>query len=72
MKKKTLTIAGTHCESCKALIEDVAKDVEGVISCTVDFKTGKTDIEYDDQLDWKKFKQEIESLEQYKVESRIV
>lgn len=66
--KKTLTIAGTHCESCKALIEDVAKDVEGVVSCSVDFKTGKTEIEYDDRLDWKKLQQEIESLEQYKVQ----
>ncbi len=67
MKKKIITIDGTHCQSCKALIEDVAKDVEGVISCTVDFKTGKTEIGYNDQLKWEKLNQEIESLELYKV-----
>lgn len=65
--KKIITIKGTHCQSCKALIEDVAKDVEGVVSCNVDFKTGNTEIEYDDRLNWQKLKEEIESLEQYKV-----
>lgn len=68
MKKKVITIKGTHCASCKAVIEDVSKDIEGVVSCTVDFNTGKTEIEYDDRLNWEKLKQEIETLEQYKVQ----
>lgn len=65
--KTTITIKGTHCESCKALIEDVCKEIPGIISCNVDYKTGKTIIEHDEELDWKKFKKEIESLGEYKV-----
>lgn len=67
MWKKTITIAGTHCPSCKALIEDIAKDVQGITSCKVDFKTGETEIEYNEKLDWNTLKQEIEYLEEYKV-----
>lgn len=65
--KTTLTIQGTHCHSCKGLIEDVAKDVPGVKSCTVDFKTGKTEIEYDAPATLAKVKKEIEALGKYKV-----
>lgn len=49
------------------LIEDVAKDVEGVLSCEVDFKTGKTIIEYDDRFNWEKLKKEIDSLGDYEI-----
>lgn len=41
MKKTTIKIIGTHCEACKALIEDVCKDVKGVKSCSVDYNTEK-------------------------------
>lgn len=68
MKKKIIKIKGTHCTACKALIEDVALDTEGVLACNVDFNTGKTEIEYDDRLDWKKLEQEIESVGEYKVQ----
>lgn len=61
-------IRGTHCASCKALIEDVCKDIEGINSCTVNFQTGETEINHNDNLDWQKLKQEIESLGQYKLE----
>ncbi|MDD5110483.1 MAG: heavy metal-associated domain-containing protein [Patescibacteria group bacterium] len=60
-------INGTHCESCKALIEDVCREVPGVKSCTVDFRTGKTEVRHDEQLDWQIFKEAIESLGQYRV-----
>lgn len=63
----TLTIAGTHCESCKALIEDVASETQGITACRVDFKTGRTEIEHTDTVDWKRFKQEVESLGEYSV-----
>lgn len=66
--KTVVTIKGTHCQSCKKLIEDVCQDIAGVQSCTVDFKTGRTEVEHNETLDWEKFKQEIEGLEQYKVE----
>lgn len=67
--KTKITIQGTHCASCKALIEDICKDVEGVKSCNVNFQTGETEIEYDENLNWQKLKQEIEGLGQYKLKS---
>ncbi|QQG38657.1 MAG: heavy-metal-associated domain-containing protein [Candidatus Woesearchaeota archaeon] len=66
--KKIFTVEGTHCPACKALIEDVCKDINGVKSCSVDFKTGKTIIKYDEKLDLNLVKREIEALGGYKVE----
>ena len=66
--KTTLRIKGTHCPSCKALIEDVCEDSKGVKSCNVDYKSGKTEIEHDNSFDFESFKKEIESLGNYKVE----
>lgn len=66
--KTTITIKGTHCTACKTLLEDVCKDVPGIISCSVDFKTGQTDLEHTDALSWPQLKTEIESLGQYTVE----
>lgn len=65
--KTTVKIKGTHCESCKALIEDVCTEITGVQSCTVDFTTGTTEIEHSESVDWGKFAKEIESLGEYKV-----
>ena len=67
--KTTITIQGTHCNACKALIEDVCKDVNGVQSCQVNFQTGETVVEHDESLDWQAFKKEIEGLGQYKIPS---
>lgn len=67
--KTNLTIKGTHCASCKALIEEVANDMPGVSSCAVDFVTGKTAIEHDARFDLPAFKKEVESLGEYKVET---
>lgn len=66
--KITLIIKGTHCSSCKALIEDVCTEIPGIKSCTVDFKTGATKIEHEENVDWQKFKTEVESLGEYKIE----
>lgn len=68
--KTTLTIKGTHCNSCKALIEDVCTEIPGIKSCTVDFKTGATEIEHEENVDWQKFKTEVELLGEYKIESK--
>ncbi len=65
--KTTFVIKGTHCHSCKSLIEDVCKDIGGVKSCTVDFKTGKAVIEHVNDFDFKNLKKEIESLGKYTV-----
>lgn len=66
--KTTLTIKGTHCNSCKALIEDVCNEIPGIKSCNVDFKTGTTEIEHEESVDWQKLKTEVELLGEYKVE----
>ena len=66
--KKTIIIKGMHCPSCKALIEDVCKDIDGVISCNVDYISGKLQIEHKQNLNLKSLKNEIESLGRYKVE----
>lgn len=63
----TITIKGTHCPSCKALIEDVASETPGITSCVVDYATGKTEIEHDDTVDWNKFTNEVQSLGDYTV-----
>lgn len=68
MATTILTVEGTHCESCKVLLEEVIRAAPGVHACTVDFATGKTEIEHDDTLDWDKLKQEVEQLGQYRVE----
>ncbi|OGN10760.1 MAG: hypothetical protein A3J46_01925 [Candidatus Yanofskybacteria bacterium RIFCSPHIGHO2_02_FULL_41_11] len=68
MKTAVINIKGTHCKSCKLLIEDVCKDIKGVKSCCVDFQTGKTFIECDEDFNLDTFKQEVEGLGQYKVE----
>ena len=66
--KKILTVKGTHCTSCKELIEEVCREMPGVNSATVDFKTGKTVIEHEKPLYMKKLKKEIEALgDSYKV-----
>lgn len=66
--KTTLTIKGTHCNACKALIEDVCAEIPGITSCNVDFKTGVTEVEHNENADWEKFQKEVEDLGAYKVE----
>lgn len=61
----SISIKGTHCESCKALIEDIASEIPGISKCTVDFKTGATIIEHDDTIDWPKFQKEIATVGEY-------
>ena len=68
MKKTTIIVKDTHCPACKALIEDVCKDIKGVKSCNVDYKSGKTEIEHDNNFDFNLFKKEIASLGKYKIE----
>lgn len=65
--KKVLTIKGMHCVSCKALIEDVAKETKGVTGCVVDVAKGNATITYEGSVDWNALKKEIEGLDSYKV-----
>lgn len=64
----TITVLGTHCHACKALIEDVCKDVPGVTACAVDPQTGRTTLEHEVGLDWDMLTREIEALGPYKVQ----
>ncbi|MDP2656243.1 MAG: heavy metal translocating P-type ATPase, partial [bacterium] len=48
--KKTYPIIGMHCASCKALIEDVVGDLDGVSSVMVNYATEKMTVEYDEKL----------------------
>lgn len=66
--KKVITIKGMHCASCKAVIEDVAKETKGVIGCVVDVAKGTATISYEGSVDWNALKKEIESLGSYKVQ----
>lgn len=64
----TLHIKGTHCASCKAVLEDVFADIPGITSSTVNYETGETVIEHSEGLDWNAIKKEIESLGQYSLD----
>lgn len=68
MAKTLIHIKGTHCKACKALIEDVASEIGAIHSCNVNFETGETVIEHDDNLDWSHFKNEVESLGEFNME----
>lgn len=48
MLKKIFPIVGMHCASCKALIEDVVSDLDGVSHVKVNYATEKMSIEYDE------------------------
>ncbi len=65
----TLVIRGTHCASCKALIEEVSHDVPGVEHCEVDFTTGKTRIQHTGVLDLEGLQKAIGEVGEYRIES---
>lgn len=65
-----LKIEGTHCDSCKALIEDVARELKGVTSCEVDFHTGETHVLHDNPINWEQFEKEIGQVGPYRIVSR--
>ncbi len=65
--KTIITVKGTHCQSCKMLIEDVLSEIVGIKSSSVDFKTGKVVIEHEGKLDLARVKKEIEGIGEYKV-----
>lgn len=50
MKTITLQVAGTHCASCKILIEDVLQEQKGVIKGSVDLKSETVNVEVDDSV----------------------
>lgn len=65
MTTTKLKIAGMHCASCKALIEDVCSEVSGVRSCVVDAATETATVEHDDSLNPAVLIDEIRGLGDY-------
>ena len=65
--KTTITVKGTHCQSCATLINDICSEFPGVVKCDVDVKTGKTVIEHTGKLDLGKIKKAIEGVGKYTV-----
>lgn len=66
----TITIKGTHCPSCKALIEEVSMEQPGITACTVDYVTGKTVIEHDVPLDRTQLQRAISEVGEYTLEQK--
>ena len=62
-----MIVRGTHCRACKVLIEDVCKEIPGVMVCAVNFETGETVIEHNGTINLDALKKEIESLGPYTV-----
>ncbi len=50
MKTHTFHVSGTHCASCKILIEDVLKEAEGVEKVKVDLKKETVDVQIESDL----------------------
>lgn len=61
-------VTGMHCNSCKAMIEDIATDFPDITHCEVDFKSGLGSLECQDGFDINKFKVAIEEVDKYKLE----
>ena len=66
--KTQFKVTGMTCESCKSIIEDIAKDFPEVKKCEVNLEAGTGNIEYQDSFDINKFKAEINSLGKYVIE----
>ncbi len=49
MKSYTLHVSGTHCASCKILIEDILSEQEGISNVNVDLKTETVTFETDNE-----------------------
>ena len=65
--KTTLIVRGTHCPACQALIEDVTRQIPGIRSCSVDYLTDRTEVEYEGEPDLALLRKEIESLGNYRL-----
>ena len=57
-----------HCASCKSLLEDVARDVPGVQSCTIDAGTGLGTIEHNEVFNFDVLVKEVAALDKYTIE----
>lgn len=63
-----IKIIGMHCASCKALLEDVARDVPGVTACTINAEQAVGTLEHDASFNFDTFVKEIATLNTYTIE----
>lgn len=62
------TVQGTHCASCKMLIEMTLQNLPGVTSAALDLQTGQGQVISEEPLAQEDIKKEIEELGNYIVE----
>ncbi|MFW5703996.1 MAG: heavy metal translocating P-type ATPase [Patescibacteria group bacterium] len=66
--KQTFPIVGMHCASCKALIEEMVRDVGGVQKVSVNYASEKMTVEYDEsQTDISQIKKAVASAGSYEL-----
>lgn len=68
MEKIAFSVKGMTCESCKEIIEDIAKDFPEVEKCHVDLPAGNGWLEYKDGFDINRFQAEINGIGKYTLE----
>ena len=71
MTTTKIRISGMHCHSCKTLIEDVCKEIKGVLSCDVNLATGVATITHDGSVATANLATEIRKLGDYKTEVMV-
>lgn len=62
MNSQTIFITGTHCPACKKLIEKKILTITGVSTVDVDFKTGKTVIVANRNIEKVEIKKVLEGM----------
>jgi len=50
MKKTEISIKGMHCSSCTTMVKEALTDTNGVKDATVDLKTAKAVVSFDEKL----------------------
>lgn len=63
-----LKILGMHCASCKALIEDVCREIPGVLNCEVNLEEAYASVTHNGSVHISTLKQAIGGLGAYRVE----
>ena len=59
--KKTFRVEGMHCEHCKARVEEIVNDIQGV-SGSVNLKTGILTVSYAEDVEDELIKSKIERV----------
>jgi copper chaperone CopZ len=69
MKKIELKIKGMHCPSCSILVKEALTDIKGVNDASVDLKTAKAQVSFDEKL--VKEKQLIDAVRKEGYDARL-